>query len=81
MSDPLAVEGHRLAVAALIAGIRQDDAAVGVLLDQFEPSVLTHAVMYAVAIAADLARRAGAEHQIPTEEIVRVFRGGLLELG
>jgi hypothetical protein len=81
MSDPLAVEGHRLAVAAIVAGIRQDDVAVGVLLEEFEPSVLTHALMHAVAIAGDLVRHIAAERGIPEDTAVKVFRDGLLRLG
>ena len=79
--DPLATEGHRLAVAAIAAGIRGDALAVGVLLEEHEPSVLTHALMHAVSIAADLARHAGAEHGVPMEAVVKVFTDGLLRLG
>jgi hypothetical protein len=79
--DPLAADGHRLAVASLIAAIRDDDLAIGVLLEEFEPSVLTHALMHAVAIAADFVRHGAAEHDIPADRVADVFRAGLFDLG
>jgi hypothetical protein len=80
VSDPHSTEGHRLAVSLTVAGLRDDLAATGVLLEPFAESVERSALIFAVRLLVDQVRFTAARTDTPVEEIAAAFSDGLLRL-
>lgn len=80
-TDPHAAEGERLAISLVTAGLRDDLVGIGLLLEPVEPSVERSALIIAIRLLVDQIRIGAAEHGVPAEAVLGVFRAGLLRLG